>query len=271
MTKPQSFIRYIVDSLGLDWLVMLIGKPAFEEAPSPYPSTFVDVKAKFGYLQDDKKLDDAIAYCSELLKREDDRVDKIESKAVTLIGVTSIAAGFIAGFAGLLLDREKLDSAPVLIVVALLYIFIAFSLIWTVHLARKVVSVRDYKFMYPHANDIFALAHESLQDVKRERTISLFYSFTSNQRIANRKATYLSGAQTWFRNSIVLLVGLALVITLFSLFPRTTPASNATPGLSPTATIVPSVADTPQPVTITAPSSPAPNIMQSPLPTTTAP
>ncbi len=270
MAKQQLTTRRIVETLGLDWLVMLIGRPAFTEAPSPNPFTFADIRTKFGYLQDDAKLDDAIAHCTKLLEREDSRVDKIESKAFTLIGTTSIAAGFITGFAGLLLDRGKIDSPPILIAVAVLYILIAFSLIWTVHLARKVVSVPDYKFTYPSANDIFALAHDSIQDVKRERTISLFYSFASNRRIADRKATYLSGAQTWFRNSIVLLVILALVLALLALLPRTTSASNIAPGLPTTGTALPGVINTPQPATIVAPLSPTPNVIQSPQPTPAA-
>lgn len=270
MAKQPSLIRRVVESLGLDWLVMLIGRPAFQEVPSPHPSTFADVRAKFGYLQDDAKLDDAIAYCGELLKREDGRVDTIESKAFTLIGITSLAAGFITGFAGLLLDKGKIGSPSMLIAVAVLYVLIAFSLIWTVHLARKVVSVPDYKFTYPSATDIFALAHDSLQDVKRERTISLFYSFVSNQRIANRKATYLSGAQTWFRNSIALLVVLALVLAFLALLPLSGPTSNATSGVPATGTVPASVIATPPPVTIAAPSLPLPNVTQSPQPNPTA-
>jgi hypothetical protein len=73
---------------------------------------------------------------------------------------------------------------------------------WTIILAIKVVAVGEYRFSYPSANDIFELANKPLHDVKKERVSSLFSSFSQNNRVINRKATFLKGAQLWFRNSI---------------------------------------------------------------------
>ena len=146
------------------------------------------------------------------MNREENRLDKIESKALTLIGITGIAAGFIVAFAGLLFDWGKISSIFALVIASALYVFVVISLMLTIFLAIKVVNIGDYRWTYPSANDIFGLTDASLSYVKRERVISLFYSFAHNIRVVNRKATFLGGAQLWFRNSIILL----LSITLFS-------------------------------------------------------
>lgn len=217
----------VIERLGLDWLVILIGKPPFEDAPLPYPMSLKEARERFGDLEGEK-LDDALEYCGELLTREDDRSDKIESKAFRFIGITGIAAGFIAGFPALLLDREKLALIPVLLVVAGLYVPVVLSLMFTIYLAVKVVTVGDYVFTYPSASDIFELSEASLQYVKRKRAASLFYSFAQNHGVANRKATYLGGAQLWFRNSVVLLLVLTLLLALYTPLKSSAPA----PGVS---------------------------------------
>ena len=106
------------------------------------------------------------------------------------------------------------------------------------------VTVGDYRFTYPSANDIFRLSDATLNYVKRERVASLFYSFARNVRVVNRKATYLSGAQVWFRNSIVLLLTLTSVLALYVVFnpptgitpPVQVPSSVTQPVLQPTST-----------------------------------
>jgi hypothetical protein len=234
----------VIERLGLDWFVILIGKPAFEDAPLPHPITLSEARERFGDLEGEK-LDDALEYCDELLGREDDRSDKIESKAFTLIGITGIATAFITGFAGLLLEREKLALVPVLIVAAALYVLVVLALMFTIYLAVKVVTVGDYVFTYPSANDIFELSKASLEYVKRERAASLFYSFTQNQQVVNRKVTYLSGAQLWFRNSVVLLLVLTLLLALYAPFKSSAPVPGASiPTMTPPVTVQPRAAPT---------------------------
>ena len=257
----------VIERLGLDWLVILIGKPAFEDAPLPHPTTLSEAREGFRDLEGEK-LDDALEYCDKLLGREDDRSDKIESKAFKLIGIPGIATGFITGFAGLLLEREKLALVPVLIVAAALYVLVVLALMFTIYLAVKVVTVGDYVFTYPSANDIFELSKASLQYVKRERAASLFFSFAQNERVVNRKATYLGGAQLWFRNSVVLLLALTLLLALYAPFkPSTSAPGVPVPTEEPTATIQPTVAPTDTPTaTPTATVWPSPTITITPAP-----
>jgi len=273
MSELWMTMSKVIERLGLDWFVILGGKSAFEDAPLPYPMTLSEIRDKFGDLQEKEKLDDAIEYCTGLLKREEDRSDKVESKAFTLIGITGIATGFITAFAGLLLDRGKIASTPVLIAAAVLYILVVVSLMWTIFLAMKVVTIGAYLFTYPSANDIFRLSDANLHYVKRERAVSLFYSFAQNVQVVNRKATYLGGAQLWFRNSIILLLVLTLFLAIYTPFQSPAPATRVsvpTPAPVPTDTPQPAPTSTPTPTpTFTPTATPTVTVLPSPTITVT--
>jgi hypothetical protein len=258
-------MKKVIEGLGLDFLLILVGRLPFEDAPLPYPRKFSEVRAKFDSLEDEKKLDDAVAYCAELLKREEDRADKIESKASSLIGFIGVTSTFIIGFATLVAGSVKLNSFTTLLVAALL-ILASLALMLTIYLAMQVVHVGNYKFTYPSANDIFAITGSSLAVVKQERAASLFYSFAQNTRLVNRKASFLQGAQIWFRNSIFLLLILTVCLAILYI---TFGPNNQTPVI-PTPTILSTLAIPPS-TTLTATATIiSPTFTQTiPTPTTT--
>ena len=214
----------ILEVTGLDWFVVLTGQPAFEDAALPYPSTLAEIRDKLDIVDDKDKLDDAVEFCQDLLDREMERADRIEAKAFTLLGITGIGTAFITGFAALLLDRGKIASTPALITAAILFILAAVSFLWTISLATRVVAIGRYRFTRPSANDVFLLSSASLLTVKHERAVSLFHSFAQNVRQVDRKATYLGGAQLWFRNSITLLLILTFFLTLYLVVRTLAPA-----------------------------------------------
>ncbi len=255
--KLKSQYRDLLERMGLDWFVLLAGKPAFFERPDPYPNSLKEIREKFGNLTDIKKLDDAIDFCTNLLEREDKRSEKIESKAFTLIGITGIASGFIIGFASLLLDQAKITSDLVLILASILYVLVVISLMWAIFLSIKVVTVGDYIFTYPSANDIFDLSQSTLLSVKNERVVSLFYSFVQNRRAIDRKATYLNGSQLWFRNSISLLLIITLLLAIYTPYKAFTSKTSAIiTNITPTITLQPTkVKPSPTPTSPQKPTS----------------
>ena len=213
MTKFQK----ILETVGLDWFPVLLGKSIFyDTSQEAEKKGFAEIEKKFGKIKSDEKLDDAVTYCNNLLEREEKRLQTIETKAFALLGITGIATGFIIGFAGLLLDATKVNSLPINIYGGVIYFFVVISFIFTIFLSMKVVTVGEYKFTYPSPREILRLADESLLVIKRDRAISTFYSYLKNQEVINQKATYLGGAQLWFRNSIILLLILSLGLAIYS-------------------------------------------------------
>ncbi len=258
----------LAERVGLDWLLILVGNKPFPEARSPFPEAHLPyregrarIREKFGDLHGEK-LDDALAYCTDLLRREEDRSAKIEAKAFTLIGITGLTTAFITGFVGLLLDQGKMPSAVIIGAATTLFVIVVASLMLTIYLAFRAVAVGDYRFMYPSANDIFALSTGCLQYVQRERVVDLFLSFAHNVGEINRKATYLGGAQVWFRNSLIALLLLALSLAAYIPFRSPSPASG-----TPPATPVQGLVNTPQatlPTTSTPSTTPVQGLAGTP-------
>ncbi len=267
MSRLRQFLCRMIEQLGLDWFVLLIGKPAFQEGSYPYPTKFQEVRDKFSNLMDIEKINDATEYCTSLLEREEKRSYQVESKAFTLIGITGIATGFIIGFASLLLHQDKISSSYVLIPAAILYILVVISLMWTIFLSVKVVTVGEYKYTYPNPNDIFDLLNKDLHHVKRERAASLFFSFVQNHKVVDRKATFLNGSQVWFRNSIILLFLLTLLIAVYTPIKPYMPANGV---FSSTITSSQSLGQPKITLTIT-PSSSSPTLTKVLIKYTTSP
>ena len=84
MPKNPSLIERLIEVTGLDWLVMLVGKPAFSDAPVPFPTDMAEITSKFAGLTEDNKIDDAVNYCAQRLRVEEGRCDKMESKVTAL-------------------------------------------------------------------------------------------------------------------------------------------------------------------------------------------
>lgn len=240
-------MKRLLELIGLDWLPILIGRKPFVDAPLPFPS-LSEVQQAVSILETDK-LDDTFNYCDGILRREESRLDKIESKAFTLIGVTGIAAAFITGFASLLLDRAKFPASPLLVLAAIFYVVVIFSLIFTVFLALKVVAIGAYRLSYPGIAELTKLPGQALIDAKRNRIVSLYYSITTNTSVINSKGTFLGAAQLWFRNSMLLLFALTFTLATYVVWdafnmnaayqPANMPATTYTPTATPPPTMVP--------------------------------
>lgn len=241
----------LIEKLGLDWLPLIIGRRPFQIETPDAQSRQSEIRASFSGL-DNKKVEEALAYCDGLVKREDERATKIESKAFTLIGITGIATAFITGFAGLLLDRGKIDSLPVLMLATFGYVLTVASLIFTIYLALKVVTVGDYKFTYPSASDILKLATQDIDDLRRDRAVALLVSYEQNATTVNYKATFLGGAQLWFRNSIALLSCLTIVLAIYAPFTSFARAGGLVPQ---TPTLAPTLTTTSRPTVVPSPTA----------------
>ena len=255
MPRLRARLTAVSEAFGLDWLLVLAGKSPFKDPPLYDTATIAQIRERFGDMRGGKKLDDAVAHCTALVKREEERSEAIESKAFTLTATAGIAASFIVAFGSLLLDRAKLDNTPLLWITAIFYILAVLALVLTVYVALRVVRVGDYVFAYPSPEDIFVLSTGTLADVKLERAASLYYSYVRNLAVVNRKASYLQGAQLWFRNSVVLLLVLAFTLATYALLRPSSPSA---------APVAPIPA-----VTVTVQASAAPSITPQPLPTAT--
>ncbi len=206
--NPTPITKKLVVILGLDLLPYAVGFLKFVANAPFQPTKFKEIKNQVGDLTDDK-IDDALSFCKEMLDSENDRGDRIESKAYNILGVTGISTAFITGVTSLLSDK----ASPIHIWLTLIvYFLIVFALTITVLLASRVVIVGDYKYSYPDISDVFNMGTQDLLETKKERLASYLFSYSKNLQIHNQKASYLTASQIWFRNAIILFLVLSVAL-----------------------------------------------------------
>ncbi len=248
-------LEIILEILGLDLIPWVIGlQPKDEYTQTRYSEILAQLDGIEG-----KKLDEALLFAKDMLEKENTRGEAIEIKAQNLLGVTGVATAFITGITGLL--PEKVTDLPTwqIIMTGVIYLFVVFTLIMTILLAFRVIRVGSYKTVTPDIDDVFSMSNVTIKDSKKNLLTTYIYSYKRNQQVYNNKATYLIGSQLWFRNAIIMLLVLALMLALdlFAINPSpippgvtTTPyvspqASNT--AISPTATLRPSATNSVEP------------------------
>lgn len=202
-------VEKLFEVLGIDLLPYAIGLSKFKSSAPFEPTKLMEIREQVRGL-DIKKVDEALNYTKELLDEESARGEKIESKAFSLIGVIGVSAAFVTGVSSLL-PKEHQTTLSV-IPLAIFYLLIVVSLTLTVLLASRVVVVGKYKYSTLDIADVFKMKSQSLLNTKKDRLTSYLYCYANNNQIHNIKASYLIGAQLWFRNSIITFLLLALVL-----------------------------------------------------------
>jgi hypothetical protein len=162
------------------------------------------------------KIEETLEYCEDLLNSEEERKKTLESKATTLTGITGLASSVIFGFAGFIFDKIKNLNLLLLFFVTVFYIILSIYVSRSIY--YSIMALRPEKYVHPDANDIFLLSDKSIGEVRKERAISSFYSYVRNIEINNKKGTLLLKAQKYFRNSVIILALISLILGLHVFF-----------------------------------------------------
>jgi len=242
--EPQSPRPGILEALGLSLLPELFGRRVFPDWPPKSTRTCTETLQSLcaggpvspgdaGYIEE---------RCKSLYETTNLRIDAIQQKASNLIGITGISVTLTSGLGGLLLAQSPSLRPPLPAVLAGLFALTAFSFLFAVFLALRVIAVghHNYEFMEPSAEDIFKIPSADLSLARIEHGASLLASHLNNSRVADRKASYLIGAQLWFRNAVMLTVLVSISIACASVLPRSTgssiPTGTPTPAQASAAT-----------------------------------
>lgn len=180
-----------------------------------FPSSLKEIREKIK-TDDEGKINEFLDYCSDLVDMEEERKSTIESKATTLTGVSGLASSVIFGFGGFIFDKIKGLDKLTIFFVTILYLLLSFCLVKSIFYSIKALKFQ--KYTYPDANDIFLLSDKPVVEVKKERAISLFYSYVKNIEVNNNKGTFLLIAQESFRNSVFLLAIISVTLGFYIFF-----------------------------------------------------
>lgn len=211
-TEESRFVRWlrkIAEASGIDWFSRTARRSALDSAAQGLTYGFSE--AAEGIPEEALKI--ATERSSQYLAQQTEQVQRIESKAITLLGTTGITTAFIVGFAGFLASWGAVASLAMTCVLSVAFALVVLALLMTILLASQAVGVATHRRL--DAGHILNLSKESPGTVSRQLVVDQLSSAAFEKRIANRKGTYLMGAQTWFRNALVLILILACLLAVF--------------------------------------------------------
>lgn len=262
MTRLKKWWNKFLDVTGLDWLPVILSDRWYtpQSREDPIAMKSFDDHQKLN-LEQTKEL---IQELTKLASDEDKRQDKIEAKALSLISFTGLSSAFVAGLVTVLSSAQFSETLRQRVVIV--YSFVLLSLFITVVLAIKAIRVGKFGFMSPYIANLWKREGMSEIGYCRDQARTLLRSYFHNRGIINDKASFVAGAQDWFRNTIMLL----MLMTAFIVFtPSQTQPAPTLPSTA-TQTIVPTTTPTTTPSeTSTATLSPSETSTSTPLPSDT--
>lgn len=98
-------------------------------------------------------------------------------------------------------------------VLSVAFALVVLALLMAILLASQAVGLATHSRL--DAGHILNLSKDPPGTVSRQLVVDQLSSAALEKRIANRKGTYLIGAQTWFRNAVVLILILACLLAVF--------------------------------------------------------
>lgn len=209
--KILGCVRLAAEWTGVDWFGLLLGVEPFQLKPDPWMES-ERLREEVGAFSTLDAVDLALRVCEDLQERESERSSKIEGKALHLIGSVGLPSGIVLGAFGFLLQSGMKLPAQLYTALFALFSLSAISLLWAVFLGLRVVVVAGPPSSSPDSLDVLNLATQEIVTWKKDRTADLLVSYSMNVKRTNRKATYLIGAQLWFRNAVALLLLFAVVV-----------------------------------------------------------
>lgn len=215
-SKGNNFFQNIWIVTGLRWIPRL-----FKELPEPIPlGNLLDTEEIQDFLKNLKNfgetksnLENIIARFNELNEADNQRETQLEGKAMSLIGFTGIATTFILGFIQFLFGNNSFGS-EIRNLIGIMYALTSTSLLLTILLAMKSLKVNKDSYMSPDIANFWKLEKEPIIEKYKEHATDVLKTYIYNRGLINNKAQYLSGAQDWFRNTVIVLAILLFILSL---------------------------------------------------------
>lgn len=194
-------LKTFLETTGLDWLPYVVtGRdPALPAGPENRNSC-EKLRSYSG-----EALLELIGACQALFDETEDRIQRIEAKASSLMGFAGVGLALSANLAANLLDPKRVLPVLARPLLAVFFAAVALSFLIALLLLMRVLAVHRYRH-----TALSLGTGATVADMRQERAVSLCRAQSSNDTVARAKATLLGGGQLWFRNAVIALVPLSL-------------------------------------------------------------
>ena len=206
-SRFAAWWKRAIEASGLDWF-----SPAARRAALDLPRQDSDYTKVVEGIPEEV-LQVAVERSDRHFQNRLEQIERIESKAIMLLGTTGITTAFIVGFAGFLANWGAVASFGMICALSVVFALVVLALLMTVLLASLAVGVTTHQRL--DDAHIANLSKEPPGGVSRRLVLDYLRAARHEQGIASRKGAYLIAAQMWFRNAIILVLVLTCMLAIF--------------------------------------------------------
>lgn len=160
--------------------------------------------------------------CMDILFKEDDRIDSIDSKGSTLIGLVGLSASLVFGLGGILIEKVENLKLPIVGLpmpwLVILYLSASLTLLFSIIYSFRAIRARsDWRWLCDE--DLFneQMICEGINHYKRYLSVHFWKIYENNFRINETKGAHLKAAQRLFVAGLIQLIPIIGIIALYSL------------------------------------------------------
>lgn len=160
-------------------------------------------------LDSPERIEEALQYCATLYSNEENRRDKIENKANTLIAASAITIAFITGFLCMILYDAPSLSLLFIIIILIVYTIIAFFIIKSINYSLKISRFGKNNSIDTKLVD-YNITESDIIHIKKVRVINYYILLNKNKQNNDKKEKYINIAQNSIKNAVIVLLLLSL-------------------------------------------------------------
>jgi hypothetical protein len=166
---------------------------------------------------DNKSIDEFIRQLEGYSAYEESRIERVESKATTILSASGIIATFVFAIVSIYQKWPAAFNRAILIFASILLIVAIALLLLTITWCFQVIGIRNYQ--YPTSiNSIVDGIGDEIFRIKKERLVDLIQSLTANSIVINKKVDKLRISQTLFYCAITLVIADAALTIIYSIY-----------------------------------------------------
>jgi hypothetical protein len=161
-----------------------------------------------------EKIEAAFQYGRQLYLIEENRKDKIESRANLLIASSAIAVALVTVFLCIILYLAPNIPLLLIVIILIAYSLIALFIFNSIHYAISISNLKGYSVTIPESFESNDLKQTDIGDIRKSLAIDYCCLATKQRDINDQRGILLNTSQKLLRNAVIILILLSLAFVL---------------------------------------------------------
>jgi small-conductance mechanosensitive channel len=165
-------------------------------------------------LDSPEKIEAAFQYGRQLYLIEENRKDRIESRANLLIASSAIVMALVTVFLCIILYLAPDIPLLLIIIILIAYAFFALFIFNTINYALSISKLKGYSVTMPDSFESNDLKQTDIGDIRKSLAIDYCCLATKHRDINDQKGILLNTSQKLLKNAVIILILLSLAFVV---------------------------------------------------------